>query len=216
MLIDLELESMIQSELVNRGIHSQEVIQAFRQIPRKLFVPDYLQHQAYEDERLPIGLGQTLSPPYVVARMLQELQLSGKKSVLDVGTGTGYQAALLSTIVPEVYTIELKPELSARARKVLVDDLGIHNVRFHVGDGQLGWSERAPFDGIVVNAAAGEVLWSLAGQLRSGGRLVLPVGEGTQSLNVVTKKGLEDEVEVIPEDEFVSRFRAMAGDLVDD
>ncbi len=193
-MFDFELEEMIQQQLVSRGIEDQRVIRAFRQVPRKTFVPPYLHNRAYGDERLPIGLGQTISPPYVVARMLQELGLHDESRVLEVGTASGYQTALLSVLSASVYTIEILPELSARARKVLMDDQGMTNVKFRVGDGFQGWSDAAPFDAVVVNCAADEVPWPLEGQLRPGGRLVIPLGEKEQVLTVIERSSDGSEV----------------------
>ena len=199
-MFDFELEEMVQQQLVSRGVHDQRVIAAFREVPRTAFVPEYLHNRMYGDERLPIGLGQTISAPYVSARMLQSLELKPASRVLEVGTGSGYQTAMLSRLAAEVMTIEFLPELSARARKLLVDDLGIQNVTFLVGDGFQGWSDRAPFDAIIVNAAADEVPWPLEGQLRSKGRLVMPVGDKEQRLVVLQRpKGGGDPEECYTE-----------------
>jgi protein-L-isoaspartate(D-aspartate) O-methyltransferase len=199
-VLDFELEEMVQQQLVSRGVHDQRVISVFREVPRAAFVPVYLHNRMYGDERLPIGLGQTISPPYVSARMLQSLELKSDSSVLEVGTGSGYQTAMLAMLASEVMTIECLPELSARARKLLVDDMGVDNVTFLVGDGYQGWSDRAPFDAIIVNAAADEVPWPLEGQLRSRGRLVMPVGDKEQRLVVLRRpKGDGDPVECYTE-----------------
>ncbi|TNF22382.1 MAG: protein-L-isoaspartate O-methyltransferase [Deltaproteobacteria bacterium] len=216
-LVDLELETMISQQLVGRGITDQRVLAAFRKVPRKAFVPDYLHQKTYLDVELPIGLGQTISPPYIAARMLQELQLPpGGGRVLEVGTGSGFQTALLSTMVDKVVTIEIAPELSARARKLLVDDLGLGNVEFHVGDGFHGWSEAAPFDGIVVNAAAEEEPpWPLVGQLREGARLVIPIGERGAELHVVRRNDFDEEVVVHTLGAFAGRFAMLKGEAED-
>ncbi|PKN57099.1 MAG: protein-L-isoaspartate O-methyltransferase [Deltaproteobacteria bacterium HGW-Deltaproteobacteria-14] len=214
-LVDLDLETMISQQLVGRGITDQRVLAAFRRVPRKAFVPDYLHQKTYLDVELPIGLGQTISPPYIAARMLQELRLpaSGAGRVLEVGTGSGFQTALLATIAQKVVTIEIAPELSARARKLLVDDLGIHNVEFHVGDGFNGWSESAPFDGIVVNAAAeDEAPWPLIGQLRDGARLVIPIGERGRELQVILRKDMDEVMTVLPLGAFAGRFTMLKGE----
>ena len=174
-MLDLALESMIQQQLVSRGISDQRVIRAFWRIDRKIFVPDYLHHRAFTDVLLPIGLGQTISPPHVVAWMLQALALPEGARVLEIGTGSGYQTALLSELAGEVFTVETLPELSARARKTLVDDMGLGAIAFRVCDGFQGWSDHAPFDGIVVTASAEEVPWPLVGQLRAGARVVMPI-----------------------------------------
>ena len=184
-MFDFELETMISQQLVGRGVIDQRVLTAFRLVPRKRFAPDYLEAKAYVDGELPIGLGQTISSPYIMARMLQEAHLPEHGRVLEIGTGSGFQAALLSKLVGSVYTVEVQPELAARARKMLVDILGIDNVHFHVGDGSYGWSDQAPFDSIIVNGAALEVPQPLIGQLRPGGRLVMPIGEANQQLCMV-------------------------------
>ncbi len=214
-MIDFALESMIQQQLVSRGISDQEVIRAFRRVSRRPFVPDYLQHQAFADEVLPIGLGQTLTAPYAIARMLQELRLTPQARVLEVGTGSGFQTALLATLVHRVYTVEILPELSARARKLLVDQMRLPNVAFRVGDGFQGWSDEAPFDAVVVNAAASDVPWPLVGQLRVGGRLVMPVGERDQRLHVLSRQGDDEVVTVLPPEAFTATFGPMVGEAED-
>ncbi len=214
-MFDFELEEMIQQQLVSRGIDDQRVIRACRQINRKIFVPEYLHNRAYHDERLPVGLGQTISPPYQIARMLQELALGAKARVLEVGTGSGYQTALLSVLAAEVFTIEILPELSARARKVLIDDMAIANVRFNVGDGFQGWSDAAPFDAIIVNAAAEEIPWPLEGQLRPRGRLVMPVGERDQAIVVVERGADSGECEEIFRELVVQPFGELEGEALE-
>lgn len=217
--IDLDLETMISQQLVGRGITDQRVIAAFRKVPRRAFVPDYLHNKTYLDVELPIGLGQTISPPYIAARMLQELQLPKGNAlrVLEVGTGSGFQTALLSTLVSHVVTLEIAPELSARARKLLVEDLGISNVEFHVADGFHGWSEAAPFDGIVVNAAAlEEAPWPLIGQLREGARVVIPIGDKGEELRVVERTDLDDVETSHPLGSFAGRFSMLKGEAEED
>ena len=214
-MIDLELESMIQLQLVTRGITDQALIRAYRRISRKVFVPEYLHHRAYANEVLPIGLGQTISSPYSVARMLQDAQIRENSRVLEIGTGSGYQTALLASLAKEVYSVECVPELSARARKVLCDDMGFSNVSFRVGDGFQGWSDEAPFDAVVVSAAAEEVPWPLLGQLRLGGRLVMPIGSKEQHLAVV-ERGQDGEVwQEVPHEEFASTFSPMVGEAAE-
>lgn len=209
-MLNFALESMIQQQLVGRGIRNSEVITAFRNVNRRIFVPDYLQHQAYSDEVLPIGCGQTISAPYTVGRMLQELNLNKDSRVLEVGTGTGFQTALLSTLAKSVYAVEVIPELSARARKVLADDLGIRNVHFRVGDGFQGWSDEAPFDGIIVNCAAEEeVPMPLVGQLRVGGRLVMPIGDKEQVLHVLERTDDGVDVRILDPEVFNASFSAL-------
>jgi protein-L-isoaspartate(D-aspartate) O-methyltransferase len=156
-------------------------------VPRHEFVPPDLVESAYEDNALPLKLGQTISQPYIVAYMTQALELRGTERVLEIGTGSGYQAAVLAKIVPEVYTIEILPELKEQAAAVL-SKLGFRNVHFRVGDGYLGWPEQAPFDRIIVTAAPREIPHALIDQLKVGGRLVIPVGVSDQNLIVVEKK----------------------------
>jgi len=189
-MLDFELETMISQQLVSRGVSDQRVLSAFRAVPRKTFAPDYLESKAYADVELPIGLGQTIAPPYISARMLQELNPLAGGRVLEIGTGSGFVTALLARLAKTVYTVEYLPELAARARKTLHTVLGITNIQFHVGDGFYGWSDQAPFDAIIVNAAAQSVPDPLIGQLRAGGRLVIAIGtaEGVpQELHVVER-----------------------------
>lgn len=215
-MIDFELETMISQQLVGRGVTDQRVLNAFRQVPRKQFAPDYLENKAYADGELPIGLGQSISSPYVMARMLQEVRLPEDGRVLEIGTGSGFQAALLSKLVRSVYTVEVQPELAARARKMLIDIMGIPNVHFHVGDGYYGWSDQAPFDAIIVNAAALEVPEPLIGQLRPGARLVMPIGEFDQLLYIVdqTEDG-EVEYAALPIEEFRANLQPLQGEAED-
>jgi len=215
-MIDFELETMISQQLVGRGVTDQRVLNAFRQVPRKQFAPDYLENKAYADGELPIGLGQSISSPYVMARMLQEVRLPEHGRVLEIGTGSGFQAALLSKLVRSVYTVEVQPELAARARKMLIDIMGIPNVHFHVGDGYYGWSDQAPFDAIIVNAGGLEVPEPLIGQLRAGARLVMPIGESDQQLYIVDQDE-EGEVEyaALPIEEFRANLQMLQGEAED-
>jgi len=166
---------MVERQLRRRGIGDERVLAAMGRVPRELFVPENLVHLAYEDGALPIGFGQTISQPYIVATICSLLGLEGDERVLDVGTGSGYQAAVLAELATEVVSIERVPELAARARDALHRG-GYENVEAHVGDGSLGVPERAPYDGIAVAAAAPGIPPALYGQLRDGGRLVLPRG----------------------------------------
>ena len=159
------------------GIRDARVLDAFARVPRHLFVPESLWAEADDDRPLPIGYGQTISQPFVVAYMTERLELEGRERVLEVGTGSGYQTAILATLAREVFTVEIVPELSERAHRVVVDALGLTNVRFRVGDGALGWPEAAPFDATLVAAATPEVPDALVEQLAPGGRMILPVGE---------------------------------------
>ena len=167
--------AMVEHQLRRRGITDERVLAAMGRIPRELFVPPDVRSLAYEDGALPIGLGQTISQPYMVGAICQLLELSGEERVLDVGTGSGYQAAVLAELAPEVVTIERLPELAASARAALAE-AGLERVEVRVGDGSRGVRERAPFDAIAVAAAVPEVPPALYEQLVPGGRLVLPRG----------------------------------------
>ncbi len=171
------------------GIADRRVLWAVAQISRELFLPEQLRREAEADRPLPIGFGQTISQPYIVALMTERLGLQGTERVLEVGTGSGYQAALLAVLTRQVYSVEIVPELSARAAEVLLGRLSLGNVRLRVGDGSLGWPEEAPFDRILVTAAPRQVPAPLLEQLRPGGRMVVPVGEevDVQVLKLVEK-----------------------------
>jgi protein-L-isoaspartate(D-aspartate) O-methyltransferase len=178
---------MVEQQLRARDVTSGRVLEAMARAPRELFVPSELRDRAYEDAALPIGHGQTISQPYMVARICEELALHGSERVLDVGTGSGYQAAVLAELAREVHTIERIPELAEQARANLAA-AGIENVTVHVGDGTLGLPEHAPFHAIAVAAAAPEPPPSLYDQLTAGGRLVVPVGRRSgQELLVVVR-----------------------------
>ncbi|MEP0806507.1 MAG: protein-L-isoaspartate(D-aspartate) O-methyltransferase [Chloroflexota bacterium] len=184
-----ERRFMVERQLRGRGISNQRVLEAFESIPRHLFVPQEYRHLAYEDGPLPIGYNQTISQPFIVAYMTQLLDLTGGERVLEVGTGSGYQAAILSALTAEVHTIELIPALAERARKTL-EQIGVTNVAIHIGDGSLGWEPAAPYDAILVTAAGPRVPKPLLDQLAEGGRLVLPVGErGAQVLELWRREG---------------------------
>jgi protein-L-isoaspartate(D-aspartate) O-methyltransferase len=193
-MFEFALETMISQQLVGRGVHDERVLGAFRAVPRVNFVPDYLETKAYADLDLPIGLGQTMSTPYAIARMLAELKLAPDHRVLEIGTGSGFMTALLSRLVKDVCTVEVLPELAARARKLLLQQMQLPNVQFLVGNGHAGWSEKAPFDAIIISAAGAEIPETLLGQLRDGGRLVMPIGDETaQCLRVVLRDDAGDE-----------------------
>ncbi|RLG71669.1 MAG: protein-L-isoaspartate O-methyltransferase [Methanobacteriota archaeon] len=179
---------MIQEDLMGRDITDKKVLEAMAKVPRHLFVPKKYRNQAYADHPLPIGYGQTISQPYVVALMTQALELKPQDKVLEIGTGSGYQAAILAEIVKEVYTIEIIPELAERARKTL-ESLG-YNVQVKTGDGYYGWEEKAPFDAIIVTAAASHIPPPLLEQLKEGGRLIIPLGSTKyyQTLTLIKKK----------------------------
>jgi protein-L-isoaspartate(D-aspartate) O-methyltransferase len=182
--------SVALAEFLRReGIRDERVLAAMAQIPRERFVPEELQRSAEDDRPLPIGHGQTISQPFVVAYMTERLHLAGNERVLEVGTGSGYQAAILAHLAEEVFSVEIVPELAARARALLVDQLGLLNVRLRTGDGSAGWPEEAPFDRVIVTAAADAVPPALVGQLAPGGRMILPVGADpwAQVLRVVDR-----------------------------
>lgn len=177
------------TELREQGIADERVLDALARVPREVFLPPEEMADAYANQALPIGAGQTISQPYIVAVMTQALGLTGEERVLEIGTGSGYQAAVLALLAREVYTIERIAQLAQRARAAL-ERLGISNLHYRVGDGTEGWPEEAPFDGILVTAAAPEVIPELLAQLTDGGRLVMPVGdEDRQVLRVYQRAG---------------------------
>ncbi|RKY63699.1 MAG: protein-L-isoaspartate O-methyltransferase [Candidatus Latescibacterota bacterium] len=166
---------MVERQIRARGVRDERVLEAMRKVPRHVFVPPDLVDEAYEDHPLSIGKGQTISQPYMVALMTEALELEGNEKVLEVGTGSGYQTAILAELAREVYSIERIPELAREAERRL-EDLGYTNVHIKVGNGTLGWPEEAPFDAIMVTAGAPKVPGPLKAQLADGGRLVIPVG----------------------------------------
>ena len=170
-----ERQNMVKHQLVRRGIHNQSVLQAFREIPRHIFVPSEYINQAYEDHPLPIGYGQTISQPYIVAYMTEQLALSGGETILEIGTGSGYQAAILSKLAKQIHTVEKIPQLAKKAKKTL-SSLGIDNVSVHTSDGSLGWKQAAPYQVILVTASAPSAPQALLDQLALGGLMVIPVG----------------------------------------
>jgi protein-L-isoaspartate(D-aspartate) O-methyltransferase len=179
----------IDNQLVARGISDARVLDAMRRVPRHVFVEAGAQGLAYADRALPIGDGQTISQPYMVAAMTEALRLQGHERVLDVGTGSGYQAAILAELARDVVTIERRPDLADAARARL-DSLGYRNISVVVGDGSVGYTDRAPYDGILVAAASPRVPESLKRQLADGGRLVIPVGpRSEQRLTIVAREG---------------------------
>lgn len=166
---------MIEEQIIKRGIKDPQVLRAMRSVKRHEFVPEHNRHLAYSDRPLPIGFDQTISQPYIVALMTNYLDLEKGDKVLEVGTGSGYQAAVLSEITSNVYSIEIVKDLAERARKTLREQ-GYSNVRIKIGDGYKGWEEYAPYDGIIVTASPSEVPPPLKAQLAEGGRLIIPVG----------------------------------------
>lgn len=182
---------MVEEQLIARGIRDSRVLDVMRRVPRHLFVPEPQQKRSYEDRALAIGYDQTISQPYMVAIMLQALDLSGQEKVLEIGTGTGYEAALLGHLAKEVQTIEAIPELVRLAQANLAR-FELPNVHLHEADGSLGWPSAAPFDAILVAAAAPTVPPPLLDQLAAAGRLLIPLGERAQQmLTLITKQGAE-------------------------
>ncbi len=200
-------EEMVQRQIERRGLTDARVLEALRQVPRHEFVPERFAAHAYEDSPVPIGFGQTVSQPYIVAFMLQHLQLRGIERVLEIGCGSGYEAALLANLCEEVYSLEIIPELASRAENVL-GRLGYVNVRVHCGDGYLGWSEAAPFDRIIVSAAPNHVPERLLEQLAPNGVMILPLGEDEQRLVIITK---DEHGKVSRHDSVPVRFVPMTG-----
>jgi protein-L-isoaspartate(D-aspartate) O-methyltransferase len=189
---------MVSQQIRERGIENGAVLEAMRQVPRHRFVPPALASQAYDDTPLPIGHDQTISQPYIVAYMSDILRVSRDHTVLEIGTGSGYQAAILGELAREVYTIEIVGALAERAGAVL-EELGYENVHVRYGDGYLGWPEHAPFDRILLTAAPSEVPQPLIDQLAEGGRLVAPVGGWAQEIVILTKEnGRITEERTIP------------------
>lgn len=181
-------ERMVKNQIIPRGIKDPRVLEAMRKIPRHLFVEEALRGEAYNDHPLPIGHKQTISQPYIVALMTEALELTGKEKTLEIGTGSGYQAAILAELSERVYTIERVRPLLVKARRIL-DELGYTNILFKVFDGTVGWKEFEPYDAIIVTAGAPQIPSPLIGQLAEGGRLLIPVGNRfSQDLVKVTKK----------------------------
>ena len=179
-------ERMVETQIRARDVQNAAVLQAMRRVPRHLFVPDNERPFAYEDRPLSIGRGQTISQPYIVAYMTEALQLEPSHTVLEIGTGSGYQAAVLADIVTQVYSIEIVPDLAEGARRALAQ-AGYRNVEVRAGNGYLGWPEHAPFDRIIVTAAPPEIPQVLVDQLAVGGVMVVPVGTSYQEIVVITK-----------------------------
>ncbi|HXO28765.1 MAG TPA: protein-L-isoaspartate(D-aspartate) O-methyltransferase [Thermoanaerobaculia bacterium] len=201
-------QRMVEQQIRSRGVTSPQVLAAMAQVPRHLFVPEGERGHAYEDHPLPIGGGQTISQPYIVALMTALLGLPPQSRVLEIGTGSGYQAAVLSRLAAQVYSVEIVAELGARARETL-SRLGYENVQVRIADGYRGWPEAAPFDGILLTAAPHAVPPPLIAQLKPGGRMVLPIGGFDQDLIVLTKQpdGTVKEEKVLP-----VRFVPMTGE----
>lgn len=182
-------ERMVAEQLVPRGIRDPLVLEAMGKVPRHRFVPEGMEQEAYDDRPLHIGLEQTISQPYMVAWMTEALELTGGEKTLEIGTGSGYQAAVLAEVSSRVYTVERFKELQDRARKIL-DELGYDNIFYHVSNGTLGWPENAPYNAIMVTAGAPRVPEPLLEQLAEGGRLLIPLGDRySQMLTKLTRQG---------------------------
>jgi protein-L-isoaspartate(D-aspartate) O-methyltransferase len=207
-----ERERMVDEQLTRRGIADARVLEVMRRIPRHRFVEEGLAHSAYEDHPLPIGEGQTISQPYIVALMTSLLELTGQEKVLEVGTGSGYQTAVLGALARRVWSIERLPRLAERARNLL-ESLGVSNVWIRVGNGALGWPDEAPFDRILVAAGGPTVPPPLVEQLAEGGRMILPVGSAEdQVLTVVERTGGEVRSRQVGECKFVKLVGKYAWD----
>ena len=211
-------EQMVEKQLIARGINNERVLTAMRRVPRHEFLPEEFQHRAYEDGPLPIGEFQTISQPYIVALMTQELHLSGHERVLEIGSGSGYQTAVLCELAAYVFSLEWYTVLAERAGDIL-NRLGYHNVDIHSGDGSQGLADMSPFDAIIVTAAAPAIPGPLCSQLHpQGGRMVLPVGnKDRQNLQRVVRQGDSCHVEQIIQVKFVPLvgrygFKGKSGD----
>lgn len=190
--------NMVETQIKLRGIKDERLLEAMLKVKRHLFVPAHLQNLAYSDRPLPIGEDQTISQPYIVAMMTKLLNLNGDEKVLEIGTGSGYQAAILAELAKEVYTIEILKPLAERSEKIL-NDLGYKNIVVKCGDGYRGWKEHAPFDAIIVTCAPPTIPQSLIEQLAEGGKMIIPVGIHRQELKLLEKlNGLMKTTSVIP------------------
>ncbi len=186
--MDVQRKAMV-AVIRRHGVKDERVIEAMGKVRRHLYIPEaYRKRDAYGDHPCPIGCGQTISQPFIVAYMTQRIEVKPGMKVLEIGTGSGYQAAVLAELGAEVFTVEIVPELSAHARKVLAAE-GYKNVKVKTGDGYKGWPEHAPFDSIIATCAPDEIPAALVAQLKDGGRMILPVGTGVQRLVVLEKTG---------------------------
>lgn len=193
---------LLIKQLQELGIKDERVLSAMANVPRNYFVDEAISHQAWENTALPIGFGQTISQPYIVAKMTEQIMQNDPQNVLEVGTGSGYQTAVLSQLIPHVYTVERIKALQYQARRRL-QRLDFHNVSMRHGDGWSGWPSKAPFDAIIVTAAAETIPEALLTQLADGGRMVIPVGEYKQELLLVEKYGKRTRTEVLEAVRFV-------------
>ena len=200
--LEAERLRMVDEQIARRGIRDERVLAAMRKVERHRFVPESQWSLAYGDHPLPVGEGQTISQPYIVALMSEALALQGTERVLEVGTGSGYQAAILAELAEDVYTVEILPGLAERAASTL-QELGYRNVHVRVGDGGEGWAEHAPYQGIVVTAAPPEVPRALTEQLDDGARLAIPVGVSSQELKLYTRTADGLEVQTLAPVRFV-------------
>ncbi len=205
--LETKRNSMVDSQIRARGVSDQRVLDALRRIPRHEFVPEPYTAAAYEDSPLPIGLNQTISQPYIVGYMTDELDVQPGSKVLEIGTGSGYQAAVLAELTDQVFTIEIVPELARRARETL-QRLGYRNVKVLAGDGYRGWPSEAPFDRIIVTAAPDHVPQPLVDQLAVGGRMIIPVGDYYQQMTIITRT----ERGVVQQKTIDVRFVPMTGE----
>ena len=192
-------EHMVKQQIMARGVEDPRVLEAMRKVPRHLFVPEKYRAFSYRDHPLPIGQGQTISQPYIVAFMTEALDLKPDEKVLEIGTGCGYQAAILAELVKEVYTIEIVEKLGKRAQRTL-EMLGYKNIHVKIGDGYKGWPEKAPFDAVIVTCAPEQIPEALVQQLNDGGRMIIPVGKAgaiQELVRAVKKKGKLKKKEVM-------------------
>ena len=207
----LNRQRMVDQQIERRGITDKRVLDAMRKVKRHLFVPAHLRNVAYEDTPLPIGHRQTISQPYIVAYMTQAAKVGPNDRILEVGTGSGYQAAVLAEIAKEVYTIEILQPLADSAR-LRLEEMGYKNVKVKRGDGYKGWREYAPFDAIIVTAAPSEIPEELASQLKIGGRIVVPIGLFYQELYLITRTESEFKKETLLPVAFVPMIHPFGGD----